>query len=1075
MIEMAKLSPEILIGFVEEGRPYIAQILQDLARWNGEASNGDALAASRRLVHTVKGAASMIGMPALAQTSFVLEEAMDAAIRGELHGAPARTALEDAARAIDLFLAGSIHGHLHPVPHLSSAMVSILKARNQHANDADVARQLSALESVETAEESEQPVALDSLVENFRQEAEEYLQVIGQALRSLEDNPADRSTIASIRRNVHSLKGASRAVGLEDIARLAHGLEDALDTLAEGRHTFASASKTIYRSFDAISDIVTETPVDSDLDEVLTELRALSGAPVVSQDEIGVPEDDEEIPAEFLDTFRQEADEHLQIVALRLRDLQADPSQKDAIQEIRRAVHTIKGASGVIGLNGLGALAHRVEDVLDAAWEGSLQLTPELIQIFFATADVMTDLVADPQNRAAIRPRVIELFRQFKAALGEGSPLQYVPPKAQALEEIELPPLNAGPEGPTTAAPAAAAKSTQYVRVPIERLDEMVRLVSELLVTRSVFEKHVNGHASEVGELNLSLDRLRRLSGQFDSSGFELQAKVGNFGRLNVRTAKAAKDKRSDFHALEFDRYTSMNLMSRDLAETSADISSAVGQLSTRSSDFDSCLNRLGRLTSDVQDRLMRMRMVPLSNLATRLHRTVRVTSGRLHKPADLILEGEHVEIDKTMLEELAGPLEHLLRNCVDHGLEAPAQRREAAKAIRGTVRIRAFYLGTQIVIEVSDDGAGMNADAIREKAIASGFLGAAEAAEMSDRDLFELVFQPGFSTSREVGAFSGRGVGMDVVRTAVRKLRGSIDIVSERGEGTTFRINLPMSLAILRVLLVEARGQQYAIPLGAITRILRLAEGQLEFIGQQQVLRVDGKVVPAVRLADALGNGETREEASAAGCPALIVDLGSQQLALIVDGLDEAREVVVKNLGSVLQRVRGVAGATIMGDGSIVLIVNPPELASTGSSAREFTPAQKAHRNTALDVMVVDDSVSVRRVLTNLLTNEGWSSVTARDGMEALELLQSGRVPDVVLLDMEMPRMDGYELISVLRSQPQFANLPVVMLTSRSGAKHRQRALDLGVTDYLVKPYHDESLLASLRRAAQSTAALVK
>ena len=1069
---MAKLNPEIVAGFVDEGRSYIVQIQHDLRAWNGRQGAGEGLTGARRLVHTIKGAASMIGMPALAQASFLLEETLEAVIRGELYGSETAAGLELALQSIDFYFTGAVRGDLHPAPHLQAA---VLVLRSIHAGLEGGDDLLALTSTLQPDEIPTAEIASDGLLDTFRQEAEDHLQIMGRALRSLEDNPSDKGVLGGLRRSLHSMKGAARAVGIEGLATLAHRLEDVLDALADDQLTFEDASSLIYRAFDAISDMALDATATASSEDLDAQLAALLRAPEPRQEVADVPLDEDDIPAEFLDTFRQEADEHLQTVAVRLRDLEKDPTHKDSIQEIRRAVHTLKGAAGVIGLNSLGALAHRMEDLLDAAWEGSLKLTAERIQLFFATADVMTDLVADPEKRTTLRPRVIELFRQYQTDFQNAGALQDLPKSrstADAEPEIDLAAFQT--EVSEKQPGKANTSSQQYVRVPIERLDEMVRLVSELVVTRSVFEKHVNSHASEVSELNLSLGRLRRLSSQFDTDS-ETQALKGNLGRLNVRVmqSKSGGDKRSEFHALEFDRYTGLNLMSRDLAETSSDISSAVGQLENRSGDFESCLNRLGRLTSDVQDRLMRMRMVPLSNLATRLHRTVRVTAERLNKHIDLVLEGEQVEIDKTMLEELAGPLEHLLRNAVDHGLESPAERIARNKPQRGRIQIRAYYLGTQIVLEVRDDGAGMDAAAIREKAVKNGFLGTAEAAELSDRDVFEFVFQPGFSTAKAVGAISGRGVGLDVVRTAVRKLRGTVDIESKRGVGTTFRIYLPMSLAILRVLLVQARGNQYAIPLGVITRILRLAPDQIEYMGQQQVLRIDGKVMPAIRLVDALENAGTRDDSPTARCPALVLDLGGQQLAVIVDELEEAREVVVKSMGSVLQHVHGVAGATIMGDGSIVLIVNPAELAVTGS-ARTSTPVAVT-RNADLEIMVVDDSVSVRRVLSNLLRNQGWSAITARDGMEALEMLQAGRIPDAVLLDMEMPRMDGYELISVLRSQPQFANLPIIMLTSRAGAKHRQKAFDLGVTDYLVKPYQEENLLATLRRAVVASSEQVR
>jgi chemosensory pili system protein ChpA (sensor histidine kinase/response regulator) len=648
-------------------------------------------------------------------------------------------------------------------------------------------------------------------------------------------------------------------------------------------------------------------------------------------------------------------------------------------------------------------------------------------------------------------------------------------------------PLPAGPEEPAYIPPPSAPprnapesrRPSQYVRVPIERLDELVRLVSELLVSRSTFEQRLAAHSRDMDEISRSTRRLKQVSSHLDGDDFEVSALRAGFGQLAIRAVLTNQPKdarRADFDALEFDRYTDFHLITRDLTEISSDLGSAAGEMAHRLADFDSDLNRLGRLTSDVQDKLMRMRMVPLSTLAPRLRRTVRVTSDRQQKPVDLFIEGGQVELDKSLMEEIAAPLEHLLRNAVDHGIEPESTRQMLGKPTRGRIQLRAFHEGTQIVIQVSDDGAGMDLDQLRQAAVQSGLYTEAEAVQLSPAGLYNLIFLPGFTTAQTVTEISGRGVGMDIVRSAVDRMRGTTAIETAAGCGTTFTIRLPMTLAIMRVLLVQTNGEMLALPLSVVTQILRVEPEQIERIGRRMVIRVEGKVIPALRLGEALRLSHPADT-SLQRLPVVVVTLGGRQLGFIVERLVEAREVVVKTTGTLLRRVEGLMGATLMGDGSVVLIVNPSDLAlPEAQESGGRSPAQAAqkvqHASRTYDILIVDDSVSVRRVLSNLARSRGWNPLTARDGVEALELMdRAAKPPDVVLLDIEMPRMDGYEFLASVRGNEAHKNLPVIMLTSRAGEKHRRKAFDLGATEFLVKPYEEENLVAVIRRVVREAA----
>jgi chemosensory pili system protein ChpA (sensor histidine kinase/response regulator) len=1105
-----KLSPEIAAGFVEEAQGYFAQMREAFLQW--AAGDAGALEEPRRLIHTIKGAASMIGLPALAHVSLLFEDTLKL-FAGHIPAPGQPLQFQSALQSLESYVAGIARGDRRN-SELAATIVSLRRSRGDgEEGDSGAVKQILGHEPVSTPVQTGNAEEETDLRANFRYEAEDQLLAIGRSLRMLEtqrDQGDNKEILRALRRSIHSLKGASQSVGLKALTELTHRLEDLLDGITSDQISFSrGVERLLFSTFDTITDLATGDQEEASVWDRVNALRDMFTAVITSSrsgvefgveladpeetEPVGEDDEAEEIPAEFIDVFRQEADEHLNTIASRLREIEtaaATEERRSAIQDLRRATHTLKGAAGVIGFQTLSTLAHRMEDLLDDAWESNQQLEPAQLQLLHETSDVLADLATEPAKRTEALGRRRDLLQRYATWKSQASaplPTFFTPPKVSEPVSEPAAPVIEIPQGedPTpkpiknlARLDPAADRTAQYVRVPIERLDEMVRLVSELVVSRSTFEQYLEAYRHDVDELRFSLGRLRRLSQKFDTD-FEVQALLGGPGGLVNRTIGADRqgvtDKRSEFDSLEFDRYTDLHLVARDLGETVTDISVGVSLLSHRSGDFDSYLTRVGRLTSDIQDRFMRMRMVPLANLATRLHRVVRVTADKVGKQVDLVLEGEQVEMDKTALEELAGPLEHLLRNAVDHGIENEHLRRNGDKRPRGQVTIRAYYLGTHIVVEVTDDGRGMDATAIRRRAVAQGLYTESEAAALSDAEAFELCFRPGFSTAREVSDISGRGVGLDVVKGAVTKMKGAITIESRPGEGTTFHLRLPMSLAILRVLMVKARGEVYAVPLGAVTRILRLEPGQLEKVGHQQVLRLEKQVLPALRLGEALGGKATA--ASVEGTdqerpPVLVVDLGATQAALIVDELLLAREVVVKTLGSLIRKIRGVTGTTIRGDGSIVLIVNPPELFDNGRAIgvnNGTSRASRTPRQTGFDVLVVDDSVSVRRVLTNLFQNHGWRPTSAKDGMEALEILQSGKRFDAVLLDMEMPRMDGYELLTILRGQAQFAELPVVMLTSRAADKHRRKAFELGASDYLVKPYQDDALLGVIQRVVQA------
>jgi chemosensory pili system protein ChpA (sensor histidine kinase/response regulator) len=802
-------------------------------------------------------------------------------------------------------------------------------------------------------------------IAGFYREAQGYLAPLAACLAHLKQDPGNSDSLAEFHRLIHLIRGASAVVGLPQITAMGTDLESYLEDLMNGVFDWDDSTHDTLAEAVALITSEFKPPIENDI----------------------------------LEGFLIEADEALKDISAYLLDLPHNPA---LLLDLRRAVHTIKGSSAMVGLPHIASVAHRMEDLLDALAANDLTLTIPIQHLLDECTDLLSALVtsggSNPQHEATI-PTLLSAF----------DPILATRQAHTAVPVLNDDLLN-------------SFDASRYVRVPLERIDDLVRLVSELFVHRFSFEQSLSRLSHEIGELSLSRRRFRQLSTSFEEDN------------LLIQSSLSTQSSDSEFDPLEFDRYTRLYTHSRDLNEATADVTVAEAQLRLLAGDFESFLGREKRLSSQLQDRLLRFRMVPLSSVAARLHRTVRVAAEQSGHPAELHIEGLTTELDKTMLDALLGPIEHLLRNAVGHGIEG----NRVGKSSIGQIHLSARHVGTQIQITLSDDGAGLPLDAIRERA------GLPDA---TTEDLHRLLFTPGFSTATDISEISGRGIGLDIVRNAVEGLKGNITLDSTPGQGTTFTLSLPLTLAITRVLLVEVSNRRFAIPLASVVEVSRaIPDAQTQSLAQ--LLQIPANPVePGTRLPIATLRGP------------------NGNLPVYIDTILEAREVVVKPLSPLLGRVPHLIGATVLADGSIAPILNPAGL-HTLPPPRLEAPTQLTK---PLDILIVDDSLSVRRVIAALIERQGWRTSQAKDGLEALEFLRrSTQLPDLILLDVEMPRMDGFELTSTLRAEAPFANLPIVMLTSRSSDKYRAKAQSVGVSAFLVKPYQDDHLLHTIRTLAK-------
>jgi chemosensory pili system protein ChpA (sensor histidine kinase/response regulator) len=581
----------------------------------------------------------------------------------------------------------------------------------------------------------------------------------------------------------------------------------------------------------------------------------------------------------------------------------------------------------------------------------------------------------------------------------------------------------------------------------------MVNNAGEVSIYRARIEQQNSSIAFNLGELSQTIDRLR---GQLRNLELETEAQI-------LSRHEREGEVQADFDPLELDRYSVMQQLSRALSETVEDLSNLGLSLNDLSRDTDTLLLQQARVTTDLQDALLRTRMVKFSSRVPRLERVVRQTAHSLGKKANVDVAGGEEDMDRAILERMMSPLEHLLRNAVSHGIEDVGTREDSGKSSHGLISLRLAREGTDVVLTLSDDGAGLDRERIRAKAVERGLLDVD--AVIDDDDLYQLILQPGFSTAQELSQVSGRGVGMDVVLTEVKQLGGTLEIESQQGHGTSFTIRLPFTLAITDALLVTLGEDIYAVPHSSMDGVARISVDDLRAIysGEKETFEYGGRDYSVRYLGDMLGAQPPHIVEGTRWLALLLVRSGEHRVAIQVDGLLGNRQIVVKSIGAQLSTVRWFTGGTILADGQIALILDTNSLVRMDSTQPPVTQFEAIEPvNKGVSVMVVDDSITVRKVTSRLLERHNMQVLTAKDGVDAVTLLQEYQ-PDVMLLDIEMPRMDGYELARHIRSTPELSAIPIIMITSRTGDKHRNRALELGVKRYLGKPYQEAELLENI------------
>ena len=1019
---------ELLDVFLEEAHEVLDTMRENIGICQSNPDSHEPLVVIRRGFHTLKGSGRMVGLTDLGEVAWCVERALNRCLRDNL----------PITQGLLSFIAGAAQKF--------TAWVDAINSQGM-AN-------IEAGDLIETAQQIENDHVPDQKAEDvvvigeitlpstlFKIASAEARQNVLELHKQLGELHAVASPIVQydFMRAAHTLASVNRTMGFAAAAELAYALEGWLQAridrdVALGEPDLVLLEHSI-AALDTMVQAVCEKQTPQARADLVNQLIADKRQPVGEAAEPQIIE--EQVPAapvaathpktpakaaklqvrddvdeQLLPVFLEEADELCPKISAGLRAWHDEPEDEQKAQLLKRLLHTLKGSARMAGAMRIGELAHSLEErILSAKQAGQPEgFWDELDSDFDGISSKLEELRGGKAREEPVFER----------------------------REERLPEMGAG---------TGAHLFGTLLRVRSDVIDRLVNEAGEISVARSRMETEMRAFKEGLLELTGSVASLRKQLREV-----EIQAESQMQARVSL-----AKDSAAQFDPLEFDRFTRLQELTRFMNESVHDVQTVQLALLKNVDVTVAAMLTQGRINRELQQSLMNVRMVPFASISERLYRVVRKSAKELNKRANLELQGTGVEMDRSVLEKMTAPLEHLLRNAIGHGLEDQELRVRHGKSGIGEIRLNLRHVSNEVVFEFNDDGAGLNIAGLRKKAEDRGLLQPGEAA--SDNQIAQFIFVSGISTATEVTEVAGRGIGMDVVSSEIAALGGRIEVSSRPGQGTQFIIHLPLTLAVTQVLMVRCGAAVYAIPATMVELVRQVKSAELAQLYRDRQIEWQGNIYPFHYLPHLLGDGEQEPE-NLPRNPVLLLRSGDQRIALHVDGLQGNHDAVVKNIGPQLARLPGIAGATVMGDGAVVLILNPVQLPQrSGAAELKISKTTPEVLRTYPLVMVVDDSLTVRKITARLLERAGYQVVTAKDGVDALEQL-SEISPAVMLLDIEMPRMDGFELTKHLRRDPNKHHLPIIMITSRIADKHRNYAYEMGVDAYLGKPYQEEELL---------------
>ena len=1123
MLELAEQyrnSDQDTVGiFIEELQELSEQLDTAVSQWVAGPEENSIAAELKRILHTVKGGARMAELRVLGDMAHEYESMIESA---EARGAfpdsffiALQSNQDRMNRVVDFLLAGANPDQIpapvvcEPVsaeaPHVEEvSLPEDVPVVEQPIIEQAAAEEFSVNAAMDLVEEEEAPraapanIALLILADQYSKADPEtlsiFLEEVGELVDSLESsasswlqNRVENSYAAELKRVLHTIKGSARMTELAVLGDLAHDFESMIE-VAEAKRNFDEAFFDRVQScqdqmrqmadfllaganvgeIPVASSIAVSVPAESTSSVELPVVAVVSESSQASGEEVLV-QLSEDIDAELVELFVEEAKEQLEGIEGCIAAFLNDRGSADPLEELKRLLHTLKGGSRLAGVKVVGDLSHDFETYIISGEREKTTGSDTFIDEMQSFHEKLVKYV----GAIKVAPKIVV---EPVAESTTSTPVHAEKPLAEARRA----PSNVVPIRPgidTSGISQAAIDATRNfidnfskekqksnkepIKITPEQLQQLINLAGESSIGRSRIEEQVSELSFSRDEMNAIIDRLhaqlRRLEIETEAQILFRQEQVVNEGQEN-------------FDPLEMDRYTQMQQISKSLMESASDISDFTSTLTAKTRDLETLLVQQARINSQLQENLMRCQMVPFSRMVPRLRRIVRQVAQELGKRIEFDVENAEGELDRSILERMVAPLEHMLRNAVDHGIEMPDVRVKAGKNPQGTIILALSREGGEVVLRLRDDGGGVNVKAVRKKAIERGLIDADS--KLSDQEITKFIMHAGFSTAEKVTQISGRGVGMDVVHSEIKQMGGTLDIQSVEGKGSTFVVRLPFTVSVNRALMVCIGGDTYAIPLNSIEGIVRVSPYELEayyqpdapmfeYAGQSYHLRYMGSLLQHDHV--------IHLEGLTTPLPVVLIRSSDYSVAVQVDRLLGSREIVVKSLGPQFGMVEGLSGATVLGDGSVVIILDMLALIRTDALKERVSTAdvsaakEKAVVEKVTTVMVTDDSVTVRKVTSRLLERFGMKAVLAKDGLDAITQLQDMDpldLPDIMLLDIEMPRMDGFEVLNRVRHNEKLQHIPICMITSRTGEKHRERAIALGATRYLGKPFQERELL---------------
>lgn len=1001
---------DLLDIFLEEADELLAGIDADLNSWAQQQTNTAALNNLMRYLHTLKGGANMVQATHVGLIAHELETIYQRLINQQIHSS----------------------GHLiQTIRLVQDDIADRIQTLRDQAVDYPATHIVALLQNIEQVlqgtVQQPQPVEYHAVAQ-VEPELEQHYRL------DLEDTePEVADTVATL-----SLQEPAVTV-------------DEPDSRSQMTEPFVDAVQSV--SHDQVHE---PAPLAFELDAALNHDAA--------EHEIT---DDVQSLVEA--TFIEEAEELLDSAQQLLKRWFDDRANRSILLQLQRTVHSLKGGARMAELEPVAVIASHLENAFEQF--GVKNFSSNAYDHLLLTAlSWLKDAIFersynnyDGLKHTLERIDFVDINVQIPTTLARADIFS----QEQVMEFVQgdgtEPPSMLGEWDNTV----QADDSNEMIRVSADLIEKMIDLSGENAINRSRIEMDLGQLGNTLVEMELAIqrlaDQLRRMEGELESQI------IAKHGTENSRY--------TDFDPLEMDQYSSLNQLSKSLAESASDLVDFKTTLSDKIRDTEGLLLQQSRIQAEIQESLMRTRLVPFSRLLPRLQRIVRQTATTLNRPAELIVQNTEGELDRTILERLVTPLEHMLRNAIDHGLEDREERLQLGKPETGRIELNISRQGTDVLVSFSDDGKGIDVEKIKAKALQNGLMTAEQ--KLDTQEILQYIFHPGFSTAAAVTQISGRGVGLDVVQSGIKALGGHVSVESKLGSGTTFTIRVPTTVAVSDALMVKVGDQQFALPLAQIDRIVRIAPAALEhyFNGQEDYFNIDNTPYRLRYLAEFVANQPVPKLAGIAhSLPVLLVKgAHGQTIALLVDQLVGSRaQIVVKPIGQQFASIGTVAGATILGDGQVCLILDGQNIArQIQATQRNKQMSEHREKIRHIDerhlIMIVDDSVTVRKVTSRLLERQGFDVVTAKDGVDAIEQLENVK-PDLMLLDIEMPRMDGFEVTNLVRHHEVHQEMPIIMITSRTGEKHRERALSLGVSHYMGKPFQEAELLANIEALLGTT-----